>query len=147
MGIPTIEIDLSKIDRNISEQELQDILINENEHKVWIYNGKREAYYEKFLKVSEVKPVITRNYALHVDNCPIGKRVWKCNRYANLLYDCQGCDYLIGYESTGKIIWSKKVLFDVRVNYELHIKKTLKFHLKSGCKILIVKRKKEFTNQ
>lgn len=102
MGIPTIEIDLSKIDRNISEQELQDILINENEHKVWIYNGKREAYYEKFLKVSEVKPVITRNYALHVDNCPIGKRVWKCNRYANLLYDCQGCDYLIGYESTWK---------------------------------------------
>lgn len=102
LGIPTIEIDLSKIDRNISERDLQEILINKNEYKSWIYNGKREETYKKFLEVSEVKPVISRNYALHIDNCPIGKRVWRQKPYANFLYDCQDCDYFIAYKSTWK---------------------------------------------
>lgn len=102
LGIPTIEIDLSKIERGISEQDLQEVLISGNEHKEWIYNGKREECYKNFLKVSEIKPVITRNYALHIDNCPIGKRVWKQKPYANFLYDCQECDYFIGYKSIWK---------------------------------------------
>ena len=77
LGVPTIEIDLSKIDRNISELDLQDVLINKNEYKSWVYNDKREEIYKRFLEASEAKKIISRNFALHVDNCPIGKRVWK----------------------------------------------------------------------
>ncbi len=122
LGIPTIEIDLSKIDRNISERDLQEILINKNEYKSWIYNGKREETYKKFLEVSEVKPVISRNYALHIDNCPIGKRVWRQKPYANFLYDCQDCDYFIAYKSTWKngVEQEREILCSGK-NYIAHI--------------------------
>lgn len=102
LGIPTIEIDLSKINRDISDQYLHDILINGNDYKSWIYNGKREEYYRKFLAVSELKPIISRNYALHVDNCPISKRVWKKKCYANFLDDCLICDYFVGTKTIRK---------------------------------------------
>ena len=122
LGVPTIEIDLSKIDRDISEQDLQEILINKNEYKSWIYNGKREETYKKFLSVSEVKPVISRNYALHVDNCHIGKRVWRQKPYANFLYDCQDCDYFIAYKSVWKndVEQERKILCSGK-NYIAHI--------------------------
>ena len=102
LGIPTIEIDLSNIDRNISEEDLQEVLIKKNEHKTWIYNGKREETYKKFVEVCDSMEVITRNYALHVDNCPVRKRVWRQKPYANFTDDCLECEYFIAYKCDRK---------------------------------------------
>jgi competence CoiA-like predicted nuclease len=43
LGIPTIEIDLSQIPRDIDLQQLEDLLINGVEQKRWIYNPKLKA--------------------------------------------------------------------------------------------------------
>lgn len=95
LGVPTLEIDLSKIDREISEAELKEVLINNNKYKTWIYDGRREDVYRKFLQVSEEKEIVMRNYALQIDDCPIKKRIWKNKSYANLIDDCYGCEYFI----------------------------------------------------
>lgn len=82
-------------------------LLNANtDIKTWIYNGKREETYKKFLQVSEVKEIVVRNYAFHVDNCPIKKRVWKQKSYANFHNDCLYCDYHIGMTKDGGILCS-----------------------------------------
>ena len=133
LGVPTIEIDLSKIDRNISELDLQDVLINKNEYKSWVYNDKREEIYKRFLEASEAKKIISRNFALHVDNCPIGKRVWKQKSYANFLDDCQYCDYFICYKSVQendvdqerKILCSGKRLIAHVADFEVPFEKRL----------------------
>lgn len=106
IGIPVIEINLSEFERNICEEDLREILIDKNDFKTWIYNGKREETYKKFLQVSEVKEIVVRNYAFHVDNCPIKKRVWKQKSYANFHNDCLYCDYHIGMTKDGGILCS-----------------------------------------
>lgn len=100
LDIPTIEIDLSKFDRNITKGDLYQVLSVQNENKKWIYNGKREQTYKRFVNVSECKDIIVRNYASHVDNCPIRMRMWKGKPYANFSYDCNECDFLIDYKSS-----------------------------------------------
>lgn len=98
LDIPTIEIDLSKFDRNITKEALCKELLFQNDNKSWIYNGKREITYKKFLEVSDWKPIVVRGYASYVDYCPIKRRVWKGKPYANFLDDCYGCDYFVGYK-------------------------------------------------
>jgi hypothetical protein len=95
LDIPTIEINLSGFDRNITEEDLKEILINGNQNKVWIHNGKRREVYERFVAQAEYKKVINRNYALHVDNCPVQRRIWKGKSYANFIDDCDECDFYI----------------------------------------------------
>lgn len=98
VGISTIEINLSEFERDITDGDLKQILIADNQYKSWIYNEMREEVYQKFLRISERKEVIRRNYALHVDGCPIRKRMWKGNAYANFTYDCEECEYFIAYK-------------------------------------------------
>lgn len=100
LDISAIEIDLSKLDRNITKENLCQALLTQNENKKWIYNGKREKTYKQFVSVSECKDIVVRNYAFQVDNCPIKKRMWKGKPYANFSYDCNECDYLIDYKSS-----------------------------------------------
>lgn len=97
---PTIEINLSNLERNITEDDLREELINGIQNKIWIHNGKRREVYIKFLQQAVYRKVIERNYALHVDNCPVQKRVWKGKPYANFLYDCDICEFCISYTSS-----------------------------------------------
>ncbi len=106
LGIPAIEINLSEFERNICEEDLREILIDKNDSKKWIYNGKREETYKKFLQVSDAKIMVTRSYAFHVEDCPIKKRMWKQKAYANFCDDCLYCDYLIGKTKDGGILCS-----------------------------------------
>jgi hypothetical protein len=43
LGIPTIEIDLSKVARDLALPELEDLLIHQTAHKRWAYNAKLDA--------------------------------------------------------------------------------------------------------
>ncbi len=103
LDIPTIEINLSSFERNITDEELKESLINGIQNKSWIYHGKRAEIYNKFLNQAEYRKVIARNHTLHVDNCPIQKRVWNGKPYANFLYDCDECEFCISYPSVHKL--------------------------------------------
>lgn len=97
LNIPTIEVDLSKFEKNLTREELQEVLLTQTDKKRWIYNGKREHAYKQFIRVSEMKDIVVRGYAFHVDNCPLKRRIWRGKSYANFIDDCQVCDYLIDY--------------------------------------------------
>lgn len=72
----------------------------------WHYVRLLSARHFLRLQVSEVKEIVVRNYAFHVDNCPIKKRVWKQKSYANFHNDCLYCDYHIGMTKDGGILCS-----------------------------------------
>lgn len=133
LDIPTIEIDLSKADRTITEVDLKNILLSKGDNKVWIYNGKREITYKKFVEVSQCKEIKSRNYALQVDFCPINKRIWKGKPYANFSYDCEDCDFLIDYKNgeekdnyQGKILCSGQSRIGCLKDFDISLEERVK---------------------
>lgn len=104
LGIQTIEIDLSKFERDITKEDLENFLIGRSENKHWVYNKEIREVYKRFVAASEKKKLVTRNYAVQVDDCPIKKRVWNGKPYANFLNDCEECDYFIDYDK----VWNSK---------------------------------------
>ena len=102
IGIPTIEINLSKIDRYITSEELENILIYNFEYKTWIYNGKREETYKRYWDISEKKEAIRKNHFWNIYNCPISKRIWNNIVYADFFHDCLDCEFMISYVNREK---------------------------------------------
>lgn len=102
LNIPTIEIDLSKFDRDIFPADLEDILIKGLDFKEWIYNGKREESYKKFLSISEKKIAICKNHFWNVHNCPLQKKRWNDFIYADFYRDCLECEFMFGYVNQSK---------------------------------------------
>lgn len=105
-NISTIEIDLSKIKRDISVEELSDILLKDSDRKSWKYNAVSDKWYQRFVKASDKMPLTQRGLALHVDGCPIGIRNRKGKNYANFVDDCTGCEYCFSYAHEGYILCS-----------------------------------------
>lgn len=103
-GISTIEIDLSTACRNFSHEELIDLVVNQTTNKKWIFNRKTEYYTEKFLRTGDRKKIVHRGFASHVDHCPLYKRIWKGQSYANFIDDCACCEFLLQASSGGEII-------------------------------------------
>ncbi|MBR1763449.1 MAG: topoisomerase DNA-binding C4 zinc finger domain-containing protein [Eubacterium sp.] len=88
-NISTIEIDLSDIDRNISKEELTEMLLKDNPAKKWIYNKLENEWYNRFIKHS-IKLMINGSRVYH---CPKSKKKWKGPPYAVITLDCQECEY------------------------------------------------------
>lgn len=99
----TIEIDLSKENRDINEDYLTELLIDKLENKKWIYNAKWNIVTEKIKKFAIPFKLIHRLYTLHVDDCPIKSRIWKGKVYANFYDDCQDCIYYFGERAYNEI--------------------------------------------
>lgn len=93
--ISTIEIDLSKKNSITSVQELEELLLSESEEKKWKYNSISERYLQAFYQSADKRKIISRGYALQVENCPIRSRVWRGKPYANFIDDCIYCKYCI----------------------------------------------------
>lgn len=91
----TIEIDLSNIDESLSKEELTHILLQDSEEKKWKYNSISNKVLHQFYQASDLRHVIGRGFALHVDYCPIHSREWKGKSYANFIDDCLYCKYCI----------------------------------------------------
>lgn len=95
-NISTIEIDLSKVDRMLSPEELKTILLQSNNSKKWIYNAAVFKWMDKFLKAAD-RRAIDHHYTSRVYNCPIYLRTWGGRAYANMWEDCvMHCEYCIG---------------------------------------------------
>lgn len=100
LGLSTIEIDLSQTDREISYEDLKNILINSYSGKQWIFNKFVTSNVEKLYNVSKIYPVICRRTSYnrvvyHIDNCPKKARNYYDNPYANVELDCYECEYFI----------------------------------------------------
>lgn len=100
-NISTIEIDLSKIKRDISVVELSDILLKSSSQKSWKYNAVSEKWYQRFVDVSDELPLTRHGVETYVDRCPLGVPDLSRTNYANVRDECMHCDYCISY-SRGK---------------------------------------------
>jgi hypothetical protein len=95
MGISTIEIDLSSLDRQITLDVLESILVEQIGRKTWIHNAKEVDFRNGFQKrYGKELPVISRGSTSQVNNCPLGKRTSTSGRiYADIDEDCSPCDH------------------------------------------------------
>lgn len=101
--ISTIEIDLSKEKRDISVEELSDILLKASPQKSWKYNAVSEKWYQQFEKDASDELPLTRHggETYYVDRCPLGIQDLNRTYYANVRDECMRCEYCISY-SRGK---------------------------------------------
>lgn len=94
-NISTIEINLSKLNQVVSPEELSRLLLNNCDEKVWVYNSVTQRKLHDFYKCADKRRMVSRGFALHVDNCPINTRIWKGKSYANFVDDCLYCEYCV----------------------------------------------------
>lgn len=100
--ISTIEIDLSKIKRDISVEELSDILLKSSDRKSWKYHAASDKWYRHFEKdASDELPLTRLGAGTYVDRCPLGVPGLNRTYYANVRDECMRCKYCISY-SRGK---------------------------------------------
>ena len=149
--ISTIEIDLSKEKRDISVEELSDILLKTSPQKSWKYNAVSEKWYQQFEKASDKMPLTQRGLALHVDGCPIGIRNWKGKNYANFVDDCTGCEYCISYAHEGYILCSGRERIATKKDFLISKEERIsnsnnplpKIEKCPNCKVQLVRAKKD----
>lgn len=84
-NISTIEIDLSKEKRDISVEELSDILLNSNSQKSWKYNAYSNEIFNQFVRISEKLDQTQHGI---IDECPIRELKWNPDVKID---DCQKC--------------------------------------------------------
>lgn len=100
LGLSTIEIDLSQTDREISYEDLRNILINTCSEKQWIFNKFVNDNVERLDNVTKIYPVTVRiskynDVLYHIDNCPKKARNYYGEPFANVKLDCYECEYFI----------------------------------------------------
>ena len=150
-NFPTIEIDLSKEKRDISVEELSDILLKPSDRKSWKYHAASDELYQQFEKASDKMPLTQRGLALHVDGCPIGIRNWKGKNYANFVDDCTGCEYCISYAHEGYILCSGRERIATRKDFFISKEERIsnsnnplpKIEKCPNCKVQLVRAKKD----
>ena len=104
LNIPTIEINLSKYRHNIKEEVLQDILLNENKQKYWIYNEFTDTHYfnkslKKIERENEIKEKINK-FGVPVNgftptNCPLGNTYVSHMLNQNVIKEFRQCNKCI----------------------------------------------------
>lgn len=97
-GISCLEIDLSFIRKELSYEELEEIIINMTYHKKWLYNQKANYYKRLLLKLSERKPVIIKQARKVVTHCPTLTKIYNEKKHANVLTDCMHCLYCVHHD-------------------------------------------------
>lgn len=149
--ISTIEIDLSKEKRDISVEELSDILLNSSPQKSWKYNAVSEKWYQQFEKASDKMPLTQRGLARHVDGCPIGIRNWNGKNYAYFIGDCTGCEYCFSYAHEGYILCSGRERIATKKDFLISKEERIsnsnnplpKIEKCPNCKVQLVRAKKD----
>jgi len=94
-GVPTIEINLSDLPRDVNMDLIRYHVVESADRKVWVYNAYAVARYAQLLKSGRKMPMTFRGMAAHVDNCPKPARKWHGKPYANVMDDCLYCKFNI----------------------------------------------------
>ena len=125
-NISTIEIDLSKQGETITAEELSKVLLSDNEAKTWKYNAIAQEYLQQFYRISDMREIVSRGYAMHVDGCPIKSRVWKGKPYANFIDDCLYCEYCISTAEDDGVLCSGRLRISTLKDFEIPDEKRIK---------------------
>lgn len=101
-GISTIEIDLSDVDRDISMEDLEALLLEDSPQKQWVYSAQEAKKYKDFvfladeLPVADLRKTTWPNYSEQiVRDCPFSPRYLNKEWCAVLGEDCVCCLYYI----------------------------------------------------
>lgn len=130
-NVSALEIDLSDLDNEFKLEDLETLIIENIEHKTWLYNRyaneqrvvkqrqltneinkknklafrqEREHWYINHYKDVVVREIYSKNSVLHVDSCPLKKREFKGQFYANVRTDCFNCEYSRGLRENDKFL-------------------------------------------
>lgn len=149
--ISTIEIDLSKEKRDISVEELSDILLNSSPQKSWKYHTESDELYQQYKKASVERSLTGHESAIHVDGCPIGKRHLDGKHYANFVDDCTGCEYCFSYAHEGYILCSGRERIATKKDFLISKEERIsnsnnplpKIEKCPNCKVQLVRAKKD----
>lgn len=102
LGVSTVEYDLSKIDRNITRDQLREILLNPMRDLInWDYDADTKRFYEKYLFIKEngIEQVIESG---KVCNCPMAVfRSWGTGQFEQFKIKestCKRCVFFSGVE-------------------------------------------------
>lgn len=102
-NISTIEIDLSKTGKDISVEELADMLLNSSLQKTWKYHADSSRWHQRYVDVSDELPLTRHGVETYVDRCPIEIQGSNRKYYTNVSDECMRCEYCISY-SRGKYL-------------------------------------------
>lgn len=132
-NVSALEIDLSKMARYITQEELQHILLKDSAEKKWMHNALAKNWERKFFQeAADVRPVVFHGCASHVDHCPLAVRVWRGKPYANCNDDCSQCIFLLqsrtdrGYDNTTILCAGRTriaCMEDFSLSYQARVKK------------------------
>ncbi len=124
--ISTIEINLSKKNSTITTEELKGLLLNDSEEKTWKYNSLANKQLKRFYSIADKRKIISRGYALHIDNCPIKSRIYRGKPYANFTDDCLYCKYFISNENDDTILCSGRLRISEIKDFSIPEEKRIK---------------------
>lgn len=142
-NIPTLEINLSKINTNISPKDLENIIFSETDNrKYWVFNPiiqqKQDEISEHY---QELKRIKTEKYGLPINEhleplqCPIGNNKAYFDHWGKLVKGhrcCFDCEHFLGYDDD--------VVYCDQKNQIQH-RKTPQKHLCPHCNKTLVLRK------
>lgn len=89
LGFSCLEIDLSKINHEITLQELESIVIDGTKYKKWLYNEKVEYYKQKAISLANKRSTITKGWlaSSEIIFCPMKQTD------ISALNSCTYCEY------------------------------------------------------
>jgi hypothetical protein len=100
LGLSTLEIDLSKVARNLTLLQLETLVIGAGDHKKWLYNTSAEAKRSEMLSASKTLPISKGGFYNQVYGCPLWKKSTKKGKpYADLDEDCCYCEHALDISS------------------------------------------------
>jgi hypothetical protein len=100
LGLSAIEIDLSKLPREMHRAELASAVVGGRDNKRWLNNERVNAHRKRLEDLSVARRVINRNNKPRVERCPI-KEAPRGGRYAKNVnfWGCfNNCPYMLGTE-------------------------------------------------
>ena len=95
LGLSCVEINLSDVQRDLSRENLEKIVVDDSSRKRWLHNEHAIKKRNKMLAEATLLQTVQRGFADHADGCPLPARVWRGKPYANMTDDCTGCEHMI----------------------------------------------------
>jgi hypothetical protein len=103
-GLSVIEIDLARCARDLSRDEIAEMVVGPGPHKRWAFNVRAAQLRRKVWARATSRPKVSRGYGPQVANCPLRVRSGARNAFANIVKDCNACEHCLEVGSLGAYV-------------------------------------------